>query len=178
MKDLSTEVSDELTIKLADDEVARKYLSQSFGIKHFHRLRSVDLVEYFPDTPVKLMKEVFEALQLYDLVDLLEKPRKSHPARSLRIALPLHEIEKLRKTADRPTTYHSSAAVLIIDACYGGCSTEVIDSFFKDLNSKSKVTTIKCRHLKKIETEACKEIEKANLTASAVIDRWIQNPGW
>ena len=68
----------------------------------------------FPDTPVKLLKEVFEALQLYDLIDLLEegKPRAT---RSLRPALRLQEIEKLRNPDDRPISYHSSVAVLIID---------------------------------------------------------------
>ncbi|KAL9959127.1 hypothetical protein ACROYT_G036215 [Oculina patagonica] len=191
LKDLSREVTNEMLIRLKADEIVRKYFYQSFGIKDSYRLRSVDLVDYFPDTPVKLMNEVFEALQLYDLVDLLEKPMKSHSPISLRIALPLHEIEKLRKTAERPTTYHSSAGVLIIDARYRNRGTEgTIDSFFKDLNSTSEVTTIKCRNLeelinlrmkqdeiKKIEPEVRKEIEKAKLSASAVIDRWIHNQG-
>ncbi|KAL9959133.1 hypothetical protein ACROYT_G036221 [Oculina patagonica] len=150
LKDLSIEVIRELSIRLMVDNVAIKHLYQSFGIgikQKFGGLTLVNLVKYFPDTPVKLMKEVFEALQLYDLVDLLEKPRKSHPARSLRAALPLHEIEKLRRTAERPTTYHSNAAVLIIDARVGSRGTKGIDSFFKDLNSKSEVTTIQCRKL-------------------------------
>ncbi len=202
MKDLSGEVISELSQRLKADEVARNYFYQSIGIQHnFDERTLANLVKYFPDTPVKLMKEVFEALQLNDLVDLLEKPvRKSHLARSLRTALPLHEIEKLRKTADRPTTYHSSAAVLIIDACVGSRTTEGIDSFFKDLNSKSEVTTIKCRNLlelnkleiemaykfeqskmdaiQKIESAVCKEIEEAKRAASTVVDRWIHNQGW
>ncbi|KAL9959123.1 hypothetical protein ACROYT_G036209 [Oculina patagonica] len=208
MKDLSRDVIIELSIRLGADDVAMKHFYQSFGIKsNFNELTYANLVQYFTNTPVKLMKEVFEALQLYDLVDLLEKPRKSHPARSLRTALPLHEIEKLRKTAERPTTYHSSAAVLIIDAGYKSRDSEGIDSFFKDLNSKSEVTIIKCRNFKELiklklqvqmilmrgsemsnmqtlqdkiqETEpaVCKEIEEAKLAASSVIDRWIHNQG-
>ena len=37
----------------------------------------IEILGMFPGTPVKLLKEVFEALQLYDLIDLLEevKPR-------------------------------------------------------------------------------------------------------
>ncbi|KAL9959132.1 hypothetical protein ACROYT_G036220 [Oculina patagonica] len=207
LKDLSGEVISELSERLEADDVARKHFCQSFVIKRdFGELTLANLVKYFLDTPVKLMKEVFEALQLYDLVDLLEKPRKSHPARSLRIALPLHEIEKLRKTAERPTTYHSCAGVLIIDARLWSRGTEGIDSFFKDLNSKSEVTTIKCRNLEKRamfgtkmieltrsmesmmpqklhdeiqknEPAVCKEIDEAKLAASSVIDRWIHNQG-
>ncbi|KAL9959128.1 hypothetical protein ACROYT_G036216 [Oculina patagonica] len=194
LKDLSREVTNEVLMRLKADIIVRKHFYQSFGIKDSHRLSSVDLFDYFPDTPVKLMKEVFKALQLYDLVDLLEKSRKSHPARSLRIALPLHEIEKLRKTAERPTTYHSSAAVLIIDACRWNYGTQGINSFFKDLNSKSEVTTIKCRtteewvdltymlerqtpEFQKIEQELYEKIEKTKLAATSVIDRWIHNEG-
>ncbi|XP_078345189.1 uncharacterized protein LOC144630690 [Oculina patagonica] len=201
LKDLSREVTNELSIRLKADPVATKHLSQSFGIKHFGERTLVNLVRYFPVTSVKLMKEVFEALQLYDLVDLLEKPRKT--ARLLRTALPLHKIEKLRKTAKRPTTYHSSAGVLIIDACRGSCGTEGIDSFFKHLNSKSEVTTIKCRklgeqlmlpHFRRILVDqldttgllksqymvqkVAQEIKEATCTASSVIDRWIHNQGW
>ncbi|KAL9959110.1 hypothetical protein ACROYT_G036194 [Oculina patagonica] len=202
LKDLSKKVTNEMLTRLQVDEVARKDFYQSFGIKDSNKLRMVGLVKYFTDTPVKLMKEVFEALQLYDLVDLLEKPRKSHPARSLRIALPLHEIENLRKTAERPTTYHSGAAVLVIDARVWSSDTKGIDSFFKDLNSKSEVTTIKCRKLEellnlqfrrtfidklnsqtlqgeiqKIEPDVYKEIKVAKRAASSVIDRWIHNQG-
>ena len=145
---------------------------------------------------MKLLKEVFEALQLYDLVDLLpdkplEKPQK---ARSLRLALPLQEIEKLRKTADgRPTTYHSSAAVMIITD-EEDSNTEGIKNFFKGLDPNSDVTIIKCKNasrteyeIKEMQFEATRhwelqklkmEMENIKRAASAVIDRWIDNQGW
>ena len=141
MKDLSSEVIIKLQRALAVDEVARGHVNESFGIRgHFHQMKNIFTL--FPDTPVKLLKDVLEALQLYDLVDLLsEKPR---PVRSLRLALPLHEIEKRRKTAEnRPTTYHSSVAVLIIadeEVSY----IKKLKNFFKGLNSKSDVTIINC----------------------------------
>ena len=102
----------------------------------------------FPDTPVKLLKEVFEALQLYDLIDLLEegKPRAT---RSLRPALRLQEIEKLRNPDDRPISYHSSVAVLIIDF-EKNCDTEGIEKFFEGLNTKSKVTVMRYRNFNKV----------------------------
>ena len=155
MKDLSSEVIIKLQRALAVDEVARGHVNESFGIRgHFHQMKNIFTL--FPDTPVKLLKDVLEALQLYDLVDLLsEKPR---PVRSLRLALPLHEIEKLRKTADlRPTTYHSSIAVLII-ADEEHSDIKELKNFFKGLNSKSDVTIIECRNA--LITEL--EIERMN----------------
>ncbi len=150
LKDLSRKVIDQLNRRLKGDEVARSYIYQSFGISS-HSHPSKNIFELFPDTPVKLLKDVGEALQLYDLVDVLpEKPQK---VRSLRLALPLQEIEKLRKTADgRPTTYHSSAAVLIFTDEQSS-NTEGIKNFFKGLNSKSDVTIIECRNASKTERE-------------------------
>lgn len=91
----------------------------------------------FPDTPVNLLKEVFEALNLYDLLELLEKVKP----RTLRPALP---VGKLPNAVNRPTTYYSKAEVLIIDS--GTTATdddaERIESFFKGLNSQSQVTTV------------------------------------
>ena len=99
----------------------------------------------FPDTPVKLLKEVFEALQLHDLIDLLEEG-KPLATRLLRPALRLQEIEKLRNSDDRPISYHSSVAVLIIDFAET-CDTEGIKKFFKGLNTKSEVTVMRCRNV-------------------------------
>ena len=141
----------------------------------------------FPDTPVKLLKEVFEALQLYDLIDLLEegKPRAT---RSLRPALRLQEIEKLRNPDDRPISYHSSVAVLIIDFAET-CDTEGIEKFFKGLNTKSEVTVMRCRNVieavgtslwpMRIQEENFKrEMNKLSPTSSEVIQSWISNQGW
>ena len=141
----------------------------------------------FPNTPVKLLKEVFEALQLYDLIDLLEegKPRAT---RSLRPALRLQEIEKLRNPDDRPISYHSSVAVLIIDFAET-CDTEGIEKFFKGLNTKSEVTVMRCRNvikedesfprpLEKVEEDIKREMNKLSPTSSEVIQSWISNQGW
>ena len=126
-----------------------RHIYQSFEIRS--KVRSVKYIfDLFPDTPVKLLKDVLEALQLYDLVDLLpEKPQK---ARSLRLALPLQEIEKLREIDGRPTTYHSSAAVLII-ADKENSSTGGIKNVFKHLNSKSDVTIIDCNNASRMQRE-------------------------
>ena len=141
----------------------------------------------FPDTPVKLLKEVFEALQLYDLIDLLEegKPRAT---RSLRPALRLQEIEKLRNPHDRPISYHSSVSVLIIDG-KETYDTEGVEKFFKGLNTKSEVTVIRCRNvIEAVESlpvpatemkEAFKrEMNKLSAKVSEVIQSWISNQGW
>ena len=139
-KDLSKDVIRKLNARLEVDQVASRHIYESFGIKHAFD-RSMSIFELFPDTPVKLLEGVLEALQLYDLVELLlEKLRKPRPGRSLRAALPLQDIEKLRKTADpRPTTYHSNVAVLIITNKKNN-HAEGVESFFKGFSSKSDVT--------------------------------------
>ena len=98
-----------------------------------------DISELFPDTPVRLLKDISEALQLYDLAELLDKAKP----RTLRPALPLEEIGNLSNASNRPTTFYSKAAVLIIDPTRSANYTaERIASFFKDLNSESEVNVI------------------------------------
>ena len=174
MKDLSKDVIRKLNVRLAADQVASRHIYESFGIKHAFD-RSMSIFELFPDTPVKLFEDVLEALQLYDLVELLEKPRKPQPVRSLRTALPLQDIGKLRKTADpRPTTYHSNVAVLIITE-EKNHRTEGIERFFKGLSSKSDVTVLEWNVLSLVASEHRLWFEKA---VQAVIERWIHNQGW
>ena len=174
LKDLSKDVIQKLNVRLAADQVASRHIYESFGIKHAFG-RSMTIFELFPATPVKLFEDVLEALQLYDLVELLEKPRKPRPGRSLRAALPLQEIEKLRKTADpRPTTYHSNAAVLIMTDEKNHC-TEGFESFFKGLSSKSDVTVLEWKLLPRVAAQTQERFAKA---VSAVIERWIHNQGW
>ena len=74
----------------------------------------VNIGKIFPDTPVKLLKEVFEALKLFDFAEFLEKATKP---RTLRPALPLKEIENLSNVNNRPTKVYSKAKVLIVDVC-------------------------------------------------------------
>ena len=88
-----------------------------------------------------MLKEVFGALHLYDLVELLErvtKPRTLHPALSLK------EIENLQDASNRPTKFYSKAKVLIIHNDEGivGNNAEKIGTFFKALNSQTQVTTL------------------------------------
>ena len=156
---LGEDVISDLVKSLERDRVANEHICKSFGLKG-PRVQAEMMFRSFPDTPVKLFKDVLQALQLYDLVELLEKPQ---PVGSLRPPLPLQEIEKLRKTADpRPTTYHSNVAVLIITD-EKNLLTEGIEMFFKGLSSKSDVTVLDWK------------VEKA---VSSVIERWIHNQGW
>ena len=189
-KDLSGEVIRKLDVRLKNDQTAFKQIFQTFGIDRpgfcWEGVLS-GILSMFPDTPVKLLKEVFEALHLYDLIDLLEegKPRAT---RSLRPALRLQEIEKLRNPDDRPISYHSSVAVLIIDFAET-CDTEGIKKFFKGLNTKSEVTVMRCRNvieavgtsiwpIRNLEEEIKREMNKLSPTYSEVIQSWISNQGW
>ena len=181
-KDLRSEVIGKLNVRLKNDQIAAKQILQTFGIdispSFYWRIKFCEILSMFPDTPLKLLKEVFEALQLYDLIDLLEegKPRAT---RSLRPALRLQEIEKLRNPDDRPISYHSSVAVLII-AFAETCDTEGIKKFFKALNTKSEVTVMHCRNvieavtsfprsLEKMEEAIKREMNKLSPTSSEVI---------
>ena len=159
MKDLSKEVTDELTIRLSRSKDVQNQFYRSFGL---HRDLFYNDPNYgpekirniFPDTPVKLLKEVFEALQLFDLAELLEKASKP---RTLRPALPLKEIEKLSNVSNRPTKVYSKAEVLIIELCEGPQTAadndrndaERFGSFFKALNSQNEITTLTSNHSKK-----------------------------
>ena len=207
LKDLSEEVISKLNKSLHVDKVARTQIYQSFGIDiASFRIAKIHILNLFPDTPVKVLKEVFEALQLYDLVALLEEG-KPRTRRSLRPALALQGMEKLRNRAGRPTSYHSSAAVLIIDASEENSNTEGIRNFLKGLNVKSEVTVIQCRDMlkaydelnypeavfryersmaasrerkakKMTREEAEREKEKVRSAVSAVAERWRYNQGW
>lgn len=147
LKDLSEDLTAELTSKLRSDPVSLNRFCQSFGLdpKKLSARGLRNIGEFFPDTPVKLLKDVLEALRLYDLVELLEKVTKP---RTLRPALSLKEIEKLPNVNDRPTKFYSKAQVLIIE--YSGSAAtdddaERIGSFFKVLNPWSQVTTLRAK---------------------------------
>ena len=140
---MDTRVLSEIQDRLERDYDALKLVLQSFGIsKKPLRLRNFSSIfQLFPDTPVTMLKDVFEALQLYDLLELLEiKSRKPH--RSLQLAYTLDEIKKLSGVADLPTTYHSCGAVLIITDDETVSSASAIKTFFTDLENSSDVTEI------------------------------------
>ena len=148
LKDLSQAVTAELVCRLRVDPIALQRFYQSFGLDP-EKLFPESLQEFFPDTPAKLLRDVFEELQLYDLVELLEKV-KPH---SLRPVLPLKEIRKVLNATNRPTKMYSKADVLVIqfsestNAAEDSDNVEKIKSFFKALNSQSDITTVSARDL-------------------------------
>ena len=142
------EFTEELTSKLNRNKDVLNRFYRSFGIDPDllqDKLGRRNIGKIFPDTPVKLLKKVFEALKLYDFAEFLEKATKP---RTLRPALPLKEIEKLSSVSNRPTKVYSKAKVLIVDVCEA-CETstdsdvETAGSFFKAQNSRNEVTTLK-----------------------------------
>ena len=155
MKDLSKELTEELTSKLNRNKDVLNRFYRSFGLDPdllHDELDRRNIGKIFPDTPVKLLKEVFEALKLYDFAEFLEKATKP---RTLRPALPLKEIEKLSSVSNRPTKVYSKAKVLIVDVCEA-CETsadndvETAGSFFKAQNSRNEVTTLKTDSFKEL----------------------------
>ena len=153
---MNERVISEIRERLNRDLDAFKRVLQSFGItKNPLPLRNVSSIfQLFPDTPVTMLKDVFEALQLYDLLELLEIKSAIKPHSSLQLAKTLDEIKKLNGVADLPTTYHSCGAVLIITDDENVSSAAAIKTFFSDLDNKSDVTEIliqeitTLRHLK------------------------------
>ena len=143
MKDLSKEVTEELTSRLNRNQDVLNQFYRSFGLDpdllYDVRDRRRNIGKFFPDTPIKLLKEVFEALKLYDFAEFLEKATKR---RTLRPALPLKEIEKLSNVSNRPTKVYSKAKVLIVEFSEDyRTSVETAASVFRAQNSRNEVIT-------------------------------------
>ena len=149
------ELTEELTSKLNRNKDVLNRFYRSFGLDPdllHDELDRRNIGKIFPDTPVKLLKEVFEALKLYDFAEFLEKATKP---RTLRPALPLKEIEKLSIVSNRPTKVYSKAKVLIVDVCgafenSADNDVETAGSFFKAQNSRNEVTTLKTDYFKEL----------------------------
>ena len=141
---MDTRVIFEIQERLKRDHDAFKRVVQSFGIsKQPSRLGNFSSIfQLFPDTPLTMLKDVFETLQLYDLLELLEIKSAIKPNSSLQLAYTLDEIKKLNGVADLPTTYHSCGAVLIITDDENVSSASAIKTLFTDLDNKSDVTEI------------------------------------
>ena len=153
IKDLSKEVISEMGNRMEADHYATRCILQSFGIPdHFRGSKFRDISHLFPDTPVKLLRDVCEALQLYDLVDMLEKPIP-HLNKTLRPVLTLDEVRKFERIDDRPISYHSRAAVLIFANIEDASFIKSCESFFKSLNNKSEVTIIQTIDLLELALE-------------------------
>lgn len=132
----------ELECRLQVDPVALQRFHQSFGLdpEKVHPRRMGRISKFFPDTPVKLLRDAFDELQLYDLVDLLERA-----PRTLRPAIPLKEMSKLPNAGHRLTKIYNQTEVLIIECSESADADDnsaKIGSFFKSLNSQSQVTTL------------------------------------
>ena len=129
--------------KLSADTVALERVFRFFGLKvdfrpssHVSCMRQI--AHSFPYTPVDLMRQCFEALQMYDLVDLLEKAVKTS---SLRPVLSSGEVETLR-TGNLPTKSHNNVVVLVVNDSADKDLNQKIEGFFKELNSQNDVTVI------------------------------------
>ena len=129
--------------KLSVDKVGLDRVFRFFGLKvdfrpssHVSCMRQI--AHSFPNTPVDLMRQCFEALQMYDLVDLLEKAVKTI---SLRPVLSSGEVETLR-TGNLPTKSHNNVVVLVVNDSADKDLNQKIEGFFKELNSQNDVTVI------------------------------------
>ena len=129
--------------KLSADRVGLERVFRFFGLKvdfrpssHVPSMRQI--AHSFPNTPVDLMRQCFEALQMYDLVDLLEKAVKTS---SLRPVLSSGEVETLR-TGNLPTKSHNNVVVLVVNDSADKDLNQKIEGFFKELNSQNDVTVI------------------------------------
>ena len=129
--------------KLSADTVGLERVFRFFGLKvdfipfsHVPCMRQI--AHNFPNTPVDLMRQCFEALQMYDLVDLLEKAVKTS---SLRPVLSSGEVETLR-TGNLPTKSHNNVVVLVVNESADKDLNQKIEGFFKKLNSQNDVTVI------------------------------------
>ena len=149
--------------KLSADRVGLERVFRFFGLKvdfrpssHFPSMRQI--AHSFPNTPVDLMRQCFEALQMYDLVDLLEKAVKTS---SLRPVLSLGEVETLR-TGNIPTKSHNNVVVLVVNDSADKDLNQKIEVFFKELNSQNDVTVIGSSRseekLKELNDLKCKQM--------------------
>ena len=147
----------ELACRLQADPTAQQLFYQAFGLDP-EKLRPYmlhDIAEFFPYTQVKVLEEVFQELQLYDLVEMLEKVK----LRSLRPSLPLKEMKKLLNVSGRPSKFYNKAEVFIIEQSDRNAvvdaypNVEGIGSFFQALNSRSQITKLTVKAAGQTESE-------------------------
>ena len=176
----------ELASRLQNDPVALERFYRSFGLDSGKlRTRGLsDIKKLFPDTPVKMLKDVCEALQLYDLAELLDKVTKP---KALRPALPLKEIEKLPTANNRPIKIFTQAEVLIINCSIedgADSGAENFGSFFKVLNPQNQVTTLTAKSSRNLSEQLdklrgniiFKEIEiKETKDKEAMLQHCVEN---
>ena len=130
--------------------------------KHVSAMKSI--AKSYPNTPVDLIRQCFEALQMYDLVNFLETAVKPI---SLRPVLSPEEVETLR-TGDLPTKSHNNVAVLVVNFSADKDLNQKIERFFKDLNSQNNVTitgsSFSEENRKKVNDLKIKQMDKQKLS--------------
>ena len=147
----------ELACRLQVDPTAQQRFYQAFGLnpEKLSPYMLKNIAEFFPYTQVKVLEEVFQELQLYDLVEMLEKVK----LRSLRPSLPLKEMKKLLNVSGRPSKFYNKAEVLIIEQSDRNAvvdaypNVEGIGSFFQALNSRSQITKLTVKAAGQTESE-------------------------
>ena len=169
LKDVSAGLVGELMARLQVDLVSRNKFYKSFGLDQ-HETQSrgkINIIELFPDTPIKLLKDVCQALQLYDLVEICGNAKP----RTLRPALPLKEMAKLLDDSNRPTTVYRKANVLIVDDEKNVADTiEKITNLFENICPESEICSVvttysmvpRVRYLKRERTSLEYEIRRHN----------------
>ena len=147
----------ELACRLQADPTALQLFYQAFGLDPEKLLPFMlnKIAVFLPYTPVELLKDAFQELQLYDLVEMLEQVK----SRSLRPSLPLKEMKKLLNVSGRPSKFYNKAQVLIIEQSDRNAvvdafpDVEGIGSFFKALNSQSQITKLTVKAAGQTESE-------------------------
>ena len=147
----------ELACRLQVDPNAQQRFYQAFGLNPEklspRMLNKID--EFFPYTQVKVLEEVFQELQLYDLAEMLEKVK----SRSLRPSLPLKEMKKILNVSGRPSKFYNKAEVLIIEYSDRNAvedaypNVERIGCFFQALNSQNQITKLTVKVAGQTENE-------------------------
>ena len=142
LKDLSKKAIAEFIRRLRCDKVLLDQFYHSFGLenRYFQKMfvEIGDIRKLFPDTPIKLLIDFCRALQLYDLVEFLEKAAKP---RTLRPALPLKEIAKLPSDSKRPTTFYSKVKIVFVGD--GEETFDTMGNLFKKICPGSKISSSK-----------------------------------
>ncbi|XP_015752594.1 PREDICTED: uncharacterized protein LOC107332376 [Acropora digitifera] len=140
LKDLSKKAIAEFIRRLRCDKVLLDQFYHSFGLenRYFQTMfvEIGDIRKLFPDTPIKLLIDFCRALQLYDLVEFLEKAAKP---RTLRPALPLKEIAKLPSDSKRPTSFYSKVKIVFVGD--GEETFDTMGNIFKKICPGSKISS-------------------------------------
>ena len=158
-------VTGELNQRLEADATAIEKVSRFFGFKGDpFSFPFLPMEDFFPDTPVSVLKECFEALRLHDLAEILAKVKP----RALCPALSPDQVEKLQ-IGDRRTKNYSKMAVVVVNVSSEKDTAKMIETFFKDLNPRNEVGVIPFTNLREkyLVRENIEEREQLEMFAVA-----------